>query len=335
MKILKLKAVSTVVALALLFAGQAAAQSAEQNEQRRVEEVEYERRLAEAEERMAEAARVIAEITRERLPAMQEVRRRIQIEMGDKPRLGVTIGSSREGPVEGVNILGVTPGSAAADAGLRADDVITAVNGESMSAESSDAADRILLDFMSGIEDGDVLDIEYLRDGKVGKVEVEPRVIENQMFAFGAPGFNFRGPNNIVIPDAPGAGQFVFRFGNYGWSDMELIELNEGLGKYFGTDDGLLVVNAPEAKAFQLEDGDVIQKIDGRTPTSVRHALRILSSYQAGESLQLEIMRDKKKRTLDVAVPDDLSGYVPDAPRPIRPANAPLPVAPPAPLERT
>ncbi len=92
---------------------------------------------------------------------------------------------------------------------------------------------------------------------------------------------------------------------------MELVELNAGLGQYFGTDEGLLVVSAPESTSLQLEDGDVIQKIDGREPTSVRHALRILGSYQAGESLKLEIMRNKKRRTLDVEIPDDLSSGLP------------------------
>ena len=67
------------------------------------------------------------------------------------------------------------------------------------------------------------------------------------------------------------------------------------------------MVSAPASDSLQLEDGDVIQKIDGREPTDVRHALRILSSYQAGESLQLEIMRNKKRKTLEVEIPDDLS----------------------------
>ena len=88
---------------------------------------------------------------------------------------------------------------------------------------------------------------------------------------------------------------------------MELVDLNEGLGKYFGTDKGVLVVKAPKAEALQLQDGDVIQSIDGREPTSTRHAIRILSSYQPGEKLQIVIMREKRSRTLDIEMPDDRS----------------------------
>ncbi|MDA1063873.1 MAG: PDZ domain-containing protein [Proteobacteria bacterium] len=117
---------------------------------------------------------------------------------------------------------------------------------------------------------------------------------------------------------------------------MELVELNAGLGKYFGTEQGLLVVNAPESKALQLEDGDVIQKIDGREPTSVRHALRILGSYQSGETLQLEIMRDKKRRTLEVEVPDGMTSGLMPAPAPmLRPARALAPIRPNTPVEKT
>ena len=104
------------------------------------------------------------------------------------------------------------------------------------------------------------------------------------------------------------------------WGDMELVELNEGLGRYFGTDSGLLVVSAPKSDAFKLQDGDVIQSIDGREPTSVGHALRILASYQAGEELELRIMRDKRRQTLSIEMPNDRTSFVvPEPP----PAQAP------------
>jgi C-terminal processing protease CtpA/Prc len=328
----------------LLLAGQAAAQSQEEAEQAKAaanaeaatanaeaREAEIARKLEEAERRMAEAARTIAELTSERLPKMEEFERRFEIIADGRPRLGVNIGESRDsGPVEGVKIVGVTPGSAADDAGLRSGDIITGINGESMSADTSTEANRKVLDFMSGVEEGDVLDVEYLRDGKVGTVEVEPRPVEMSAWAFAAPK-DFRMPEIHVAPEM--AEKYVqnFRFawpGNV-WADMELVELSDGLGKYFGADSGVLVVSAPESDTLQLEDGDVIMSIDGREPTSVRHALRILGSYQPGESLELDIMRDKRKRTLEIEVPDGRTGALYEfAPAP-RPAAAPRPpVAP-------
>ena len=186
---------------------------------------------------------------------------------------------------------------------------------------------------MDGVEEGDVLEVEYLRDGKVGTVEVEPRPVEMSAWAFSTPK-DFRMPEIHVPPEM--AEKYVQRFqfawpGNV-WADMELVELIEGLGKYFGTESGVLVVSAPADDSLQLEDGDVITSIDGREPTSVRHALRILGSYQAGESVELEVMRDKRKRTLNIEVPDDRqSRFFEWAPAP-RPAAAPrAPRAPKAP----
>lgn len=339
------------VAVLLLLAGQAAAQSEEmeraeaefaaiaaQNEMR---EAEIAEKLEQAELRMAEAARQIAELTSERLPKMHGMERRIEIIDDGRPRLGINIGEeSSGGPVEGVRVMGVTPGSAADDAGLRAGDVITAINDESMSADKSGDATRLILDFMSGVEAGDVLEVEYLRDGKVGTVEVEPRAVEMRSYAFRGFPKDFSMPSMPEMHAAPHMVEkfqdgFAFGWSGNVWGDMELVELNEGLGKYFGADSGVLVVSAPETNSLQLEDGDVIRKIDGREPTNVRHAMRILSSYQAGESLQIEILRDKKKRTLDIEMPDDRSSMVLPAPRPVRPASAPRPPKPAAPSERT
>jgi S1-C subfamily serine protease len=342
-------------AAAILLAGQAAAQTKDQQaavemaeaaaEARQMEmrEAEVARKLEEAERRMAEAARQIAELSTERLPQLREFERRIEVFGSDKPRLGVTIGGMSDSePAEGVRIMGVTPGSAAADAGLRAGDVLTAINGESLSAaDGEEAADR-LLDFMAGVEEGDTLDIEYLRDGKVGTVEVEPRAVEMNVFAFAGPkGLREpSGPHALrVVPEIVGrvgSPNFEFHWVGNSWGDMELVELSEGLGKYFGTDSGVLVVSAPANDVLKLEDGDVIRSIDGREPTSVRHALRILGSYQPGESLKLDIMRDKRKRTLDIEIPDDRSSMLlPEAARTL-PARAPRIVQKPAPIsERT
>jgi len=332
---------------ALLFAGQAASQDERSAEIRREvqvrkiqeREAEVERRMYDAERRMAEAARQIAQLTAERLPQLEHFRQRFELIHNSRPRLGVTIGGDEDGPVEGVAILGVTPGSAADDAGLRAGDIITSVNGESLSAEGTDESTSRLLDFMGGVEDGDTLDLEYLRDGKVGKVEVEPRLVEAQVFKFLGDGHGFGVPAAPNVHVMPGVArvphELAFLWSSNGWGDMELVELNEGLGRYFGTDDGLLVVSAPESSALQLEDGDVIQKIDGRTPSSVRHALRILGSYQAGESLKLEIMRDKKRRTLEVAIPDDRQSLLQPSTPVVRPAQVPMAPRPTTPVERT
>jgi hypothetical protein len=85
---------------------------------------------------------------------------------------------------------------------------------------------------------------------------------------------------------------------------LELATMTPGLGRYFGTDRGVLVVRAPRQGDWKLEDGDVILAIDGREPTSGAHATRILRSYQRGEALKLRVMRQRKSVELAVTVPE-------------------------------
>jgi hypothetical protein len=88
------------------------------------------------------------------------------------------------------------------------------------------------------------------------------------------------------------------------WSDMELVAVTEGLGRYFGTAEGLLVVRGPGNDAIGIGDGDVILSINGRTPSSPEHALRILGSYEPGETIGFSIMRDRQTPGVDYLVPD-------------------------------
>jgi len=297
---------------------------AQQTAERQVRVVEEEQRVVEvqmrdAEERLAEAARKIAELSSTNLPGLVDIERRIH--MDGRPVLGITIASEDDdGPVEGVEVRGVSPGGAAADAGLQSGDIITAVNDEALTADNSEQANAKLVEFMSAVEEGDVLDVEYLREGKQGSVEVEPKESSAFAFAFGPGRQNY---SFNVAPHAPNfdVHRFAWASDGSGWGHMEMVRLTERLGSYFGTDKGLLVVRAPEDETLKLEDGDVIQSIDGREPNSVSHAMRILGSYQSGEELELQIMRDKRKQKLKIEMPDNRSSWVPH----VAPGVAPNP----------
>lgn len=84
---------------------------------------------------------------------------------------------------------------------------------------------------------------------------------------------------------------------------MELITLTPQLGRYFGTDHGVLVARAPTRGILKLQDGDVILSIGGRTPASSSQAMRILTSYDPGERINLVILREHHRKNITAIMP--------------------------------
>jgi S1-C subfamily serine protease len=89
------------------------------------------------------------------------------------------------------------------------------------------------------------------------------------------------------------------------WNDLELVTLTPALGSYFGATEGLLVVRAPDEPRIGLQDGDVILEIAGREPTSPEHAMRILMSFEPGETVSFSIMRRQRRETTQYVIPGD------------------------------
>jgi C-terminal processing protease CtpA/Prc len=265
--------------------------------------VEVEVRMREAEHALELAAREVAVLSMRQLPRIATVERIARVSGG--PVLGVTIfAKDNDEPVEGVEVNGVSPGGAAAEAGIRAGDVITAINGESFTSENSQMASDKLLDFMTGVESGDELSVDILRNGKSQTVDLIPQSTHVRAFTFDFDGDDFVSPDIHFAPDGGPFEQFLWMGNSSSFGDMEMVKLTERLGSYFGTTEGLLIVRAPDNDELQLQDGDVIREIDGRAPTSVSHAMRILGSYESGETVKIEIMRDKRKKTISIEMPD-------------------------------
>jgi membrane-associated protease RseP (regulator of RpoE activity) len=72
---------------------------------------------------------------------------------------------------------------------------------------------------------------------------------------------------------------------------VHLIELNPDLGDYFGASEGVLVSSVEEGSALGLRAGDVILSVGGRAVETPEQALRVLSSYGAGEAVPMRVLR--------------------------------------------
>jgi len=223
---------------------------------------------------------------------------------------------------EGARLLSVSPGSAAAEAGLIKDDVIVALDGKAIAGGPK--ANAAVVEHMRAVQPEQKVKVRVLRDGKNKDVVVVARPM------VGARTFNFRMPAGGVGPLGPMPQMREFRgFGPGNFGGMELASITPKLGAYFGVSAGVLVVQSPRDATFNLEDGDVIQAIDGRKPEDGAHAMRILRSYKTGEKLSIAVLRQRKPMTLAVTMPErpEFEDHFMDFAPPI-PPEPPVPAVP-------
>ena len=189
-----------------------------------------------------------------------------------------------------------------------------------------------LLALARRLEPGDRVEIEFLRDGESRRVTVEAEHLGGwgKTFTLTTPEWDaeefgermrslsermrrMRAPQTPPAPDAPRApAPRGFRFeldgpavpgtgfghrpaGAFG---LEMVGLSPDLGRYFGTERGVLVTAVAEDNALGLRAGDVILEIDGRAVEDPRRVHSILVTYDRDEPIVLRVRREGREMDL-------------------------------------
>lgn len=204
------------------------------------------------------------------------------------PRIGLGVVMAPNSG-NGVKIAAVSPKGPAKDAGLQAGDVITAINGKSISAKDQAGVDQARA-ALSNMKEGQSVKLAYTRNGKAANTTLKAGKIEPQMIV-----------NRETRGHMPGGAPHAFAFATR-WSGMNLAELNPQLGRYFGTNSGVLVLS-PKAEFPQLQAGDVILKINGKSVGKSRDVLEAMHGKKEGEKVAIDILRDRKTQSVSINAP--------------------------------
>ncbi len=243
----------------------------------------------------------------------QEAERVMQFVMSRRARLGLKVNlRARESDSVGAYVDAVTPNGPAAKAGIRSGDVITRVDGRSVLAGgppvSRDDRESLpglrLIELAATLEPNDTIPVEFRRGKERKTVSVvtadEPNILfrgrpDGRAFAF-----RYSPDGRMTMPldedDLLSGGPFLY---GSPLAHLELAPLNPDLGQYFGATAGVLVISVPTESELGLKGGDVVLAVDGRAPESPSHLLRILRSYDEAESFKAEVLRNRKRVSVE------------------------------------
>ncbi|HUI53666.1 MAG TPA: Do family serine endopeptidase [Bryobacteraceae bacterium] len=220
----------------------------------------------------------------------------ITFQKSDDPTTPALLKAS--GASEGVFVQTVTPGGPSDKAGLKAGDVIVAINGKPIHEGEQ------LIGMVTATRVGDTLDIAVLRDGKRSNYKV---VVGNLAQIFPE---EFGGGNQEEQNKSDGT---AVSFG------MTIVPLTERQRETMGLNEkGGVLVNDVEPNSFaedvRLARGDVILSINRQPVNSVEDVKKIQSSLKPGEPVMFRVLRRSGPRSTDWTS-TFLAGTLPNSPR--------------------
>lgn len=224
----------------------------------------------------------------------------------------------------GAYVAAVTPNYPADKAGIQVGDIITSINGQSMTTGTTGRNPSPneslvwlrLSEVVRKLEPGKEVELVYRRDGRSVTTRITP-IEESRWFATvgrpNQPPSLWRGGDGngfeMVLPNHPGQPAISFSrngqlfIGNQALAQLELAPVNEALGSYFGTDRGVLVLSVPDDNPLTLQPGDVVTLVDGRTVDTPNELIRVLRTYGDDKEFTLQVMRKHQRQSITAKLP--------------------------------
>jgi hypothetical protein len=317
--------------MCLLLALPAAAQGNSDHHQAATRE-----ELQRAREALREQRARVAELTRE-LTRGEVYQALVESRIG-RPVIGVVLQADAN---EGARLVAVTPDSPAARAGLRSGDRLLAVDDTPVgpgSAEQRLTRARELIgrpqeqqQFRLAIErNGQRQDVEVTAErlaGSGGALNID-ELIANVRSVRAPAGFNYEIADiTPFITCPPGDASCFGASDALRWRGLRMARIEPELGRYFGTDRGVLVLAVDREQLAPLQPGDVLLEVNGEAVDDPAAVMRALRGAQPGDRVGLRLRRDGNSIDATLAAPRFSSLPAPPAPpKPPEPPRAPSPM---------
>jgi len=259
----------------------------------------------------------------------------------------------------------VTPGGPAERAGLKAGDTITAVNGKALSRNNASTLTG-LSDLPAGkparlavSRDGKTLHVDVTPERLQPEdwratVRAAERAADQAVASVQSPEFQKHIQQSIdeamknasaaidsaaiARESASAAREAAIEAGENSrhwfvsmspWWGLNLAPLNPDLGGYFGTDKGVLVLSRSDKQFPELQPGDVITDIGGKSMAQPEDVQRALRGAGDDKNVRIAVRRHGKALNFAMKVPPRWN-LLPPQPPPAPPVP-PMPPTPPAP----
>lgn len=186
----------------------------------------------------------------------------------------------------GLEVIKVYKDSPAEKAGLKEEDILLKINGNSM--ENVD-------DMIETIEDMEIdekITITYLREGK--ELETEATVSKKKRNTFVWNG-KHKNLEHFIYNDKSA------------WLGVSTEKLTNQLRQFFNVPEylGVLineVVEDSPAEKFGLKAGDVIIQVGNKEIEDSRDLMKAIDRHEVGDEVDVKVIRDKKEKTLKVTL---------------------------------
>jgi serine protease Do len=193
----------------------------------------------------------------------------------------------------GVLVLDVVTDSPADDAGLKTNDVILELNGQTVAD-----ADQ-LRELVAETSPGKSVKLKISRDGQLLNTEATLTERKN-LDRFG---WHNNRPFDRNIPGS----NFDLQIEPVGYIGISMSSLTDQLGDYFGVDNGegvliTEVLDDSPANQAGLKAGDVIVEINGDKISSVREVAAAIQGLAEGDKADIGLIRNRQRQSFAVTV---------------------------------